>query len=176
MPLPTNEYVFEVQFVDLFKKHEYRFYTLAARFTKSDQFAKDIVEDIFLQLWQKRDTILDESSAEKCLYQLAESKILHFLQRAAAHTSVRDALWVNMQRTMCCDSETGSPNNFNLLIENAIRHLAPQRRDIYTSSNDNYIIYHYIKKNIYPRGLGLGRKGFISRVFNEVKRIYAFKK
>lgn len=174
MTLPTSEYTFETVFIRLFKKHEYRLYTLAACFTKSDQFAKDIVQVTFLKLWDKRDSIKYVDNIEQWLYRQAESNIIHFLKKAAAVTSVRDALWVNMQQPFVNEDEASLPNSFNFLIENAIQHLPPQRQNIYCSCKDNSITYDYIKRSVFPQGLMSNKTNILQQTVKKVKTLLRF--
>lgn len=175
MAMQTSEYTFETEFINLFKKHEYRFYTLAACFTKSDQFAKDIVQATFLKLWDKRESLKYVDNVERWLYRQTEEKIIHFLQKAALFCPVRDALWVNMQKPGSTDDD-GQVGHLNFLIENAVQHLPPQRQNVYAYCQDNSITYHYIKKNIYQRNGKLDNTSGWAGMVNKIKSLVSFLK
>lgn len=171
MAMTTRDYTFETEFVSLFRKHEYRLYTMAIVFTKSDQFAKDIVQATFLKLWDKRDSLLYVDNIESWLYRQAENKILHFLEKAASFSSIRDAIWISMQKPNFNDVDTAVPVNFNLLIENAIQHLPPQRQDIYTSCQGNFVTYNYIKKNIDGRDQRSDNNSWVGKATRWIKSL-----
>ena len=45
----------EALFTAIFREHEYKLYMLVLRLTKSDQYAKDIIQEVFLKLWAQWD-------------------------------------------------------------------------------------------------------------------------
>lgn len=53
-----EEHAFEMLFADLFKKHEYRLYTLVLKLTRSNQYARDIIQEVFLKLWEHRHNFI----------------------------------------------------------------------------------------------------------------------
>lgn len=142
----SSEYIQEQRFVSIFKNHEYKLYTLALQLTKSDQYAKDIVQEVFLKLWQERRNIYGSAQAEEWLYRLVENRIIRFLSRTAYDKRFRDALWVNMQ-SLASDKEEevyAATVEYNTVIEKAISHLAPQRRRIYQLNNESYLNHNWV--------------------------------
>ena len=47
----------EASFTAIFREHEYKLYMLVLRLTKSDQYARDIIQEVFLKLWTQWDRI-----------------------------------------------------------------------------------------------------------------------
>ena len=52
-----NEQAMELLFEELFRKHECRLYTLAQQLTKSEQYAKDVIQEVFIKLWERRQEL-----------------------------------------------------------------------------------------------------------------------
>ena len=86
----------EVHFIRIFREHEYKLYTLALRLTKSDLYAKDIIQEVFLSLWDHRDNIAGIHNIEAWLYRVTENKVLDFLRKAAVNARLKKALWENL--------------------------------------------------------------------------------
>ncbi|MBX2921994.1 MAG: hypothetical protein KF746_07370 [Chitinophagaceae bacterium] len=150
MTARSTDHQLQLHFANIFKCHEYKLYTLVLRLTKSDQLAKDIVQDVFLKLWQRRSNVAVINNPEALLYKLAESRVVEFLSRAASDKRVRDAVWVNMQYNVfeaegyaCCKEK-----EYNQLIENAIDQLPPQRQRIYQLQNENGFHYTHLNRKI----------------------------
>jgi RNA polymerase sigma factor (sigma-70 family) len=80
----NEEHTLELLFADLFKKHEYRLHTLVLKLTRSDQYARDIIQEVFLKLWEHRNNIHTIHNIEAWLYRLTENKVIDFLRKAAA--------------------------------------------------------------------------------------------
>lgn len=142
----------EIYFTDVFKRHEYKLYTLVASLTKSDEYAKDVVHDIFMKLWLQRSSIYSIEDIEMWLYNRAENKIIVFLQKTSSEKKLRDTLWINM-RNCCADpvEEKVSDKEYSNIIDKAIDQLPPQRKRIYRLSKAdgfNYQeFYNYIKNS-----------------------------
>ena len=57
----------EKDFIRIFRQHEYKLHTLALRLTKSDQYAKDIIQEVFLSLWDHRERPSQQHSERRSL-------------------------------------------------------------------------------------------------------------
>jgi RNA polymerase sigma-70 factor (ECF subfamily) len=70
-----------------FSKLFYRLYPqlvkFAWRYTRTEPPAKDIVQDAFLKLWEKRDNIDPKQSIKAYLFQIVRNKSLNYLRDAA---------------------------------------------------------------------------------------------
>lgn len=129
------ENTLEVYFTDIFKKHEYKLYTLVSRLTKSDQYAKDVIQDVFLKLWVQRSNLHTIDNIEVWLYKLTENRIIDFLKKTSSERKLRDALWINIHRM---DAEgTVSLKAYDKIIDKAINQLPPQRKLIYRLSKED---------------------------------------
>ncbi len=145
MPTKKMEYIWEQRFAYVFKNHEYKLYTLALQLTKSDKYAKDIVQEVFLKLWQERRNIFDSNQAEDWLFRLTEAKIIRFLSKTAQDSRLRDALWVNMQCLLNENEEVAAPTpEYHRVMEKAIDYLPPQRKRIYQLNNESYPGYDWV--------------------------------
>ena len=71
-----NEKMMEVLFADIFRQHEHKLYSLVLKLTKSDQAAKDILQEVFLKLWTQRATLHTINNIEAWLCRITENKII----------------------------------------------------------------------------------------------------
>jgi len=138
----------EVYFTDIFKTHEYRLYTLVLHLTKSDQYAKDIVQEVFLKLWLQRSNLHAIDNIEAWLYKLTENRIIDFLKRTAADRKLRDALWINIHHMAGDVEERVSSKTYNRIIDKAIDQLPPQRKMIYRLSREDGLNYSEIARHL----------------------------
>lgn len=159
------EYIQEQRFAYVFKCHEYKLYTLALQLTKSDLYAKDIVQEVFLKLWQDRRNIFDSDQTEQWLFRMTEAKIIKFLSRTAYDRRLRDALWVNMQCLLNEKEEVTAPiAEYHSVMEKAINHLPPQRQRIYQLHNESYLNYDWVFTENRPNTYINYFKGMLNRI------------
>jgi len=126
-----DEHALEALFVDVFQQHEHRLYTLALGLVKSEQHVRDIVQEVFLKLWEHRHQLQDIHNIEAWLYRVMENKVIDFLRKAAADNRLKDAIWNNISQARNDTDEWLEAKEYNRIIQQAIDHLPPQRRRIY---------------------------------------------
>jgi RNA polymerase sigma-70 factor (ECF subfamily) len=139
-----DESAFELLFTDIFKEHEYTLYMLALRMTKSDQQAKDIIQEVFLKLWECRHSIQNIENIEAWLYRITENKVIDHLRKTAADGRLKDAAWNAMQQMLNETEALISAKEYNQIIRKAIDRLPPQRKLIYQMNKDGELSYQQI--------------------------------
>src|SRR6476646_980811 len=87
-----EEQSLELLFADIFKKHEYRLHTLVLKLTRSNKYARDIIQEVFLKLWEHRFQLHSIQNIEAWLYRLTENKVIDFLRKAAADNRLKEAI------------------------------------------------------------------------------------
>lgn len=143
-----NEKTLENLFSEIFRQHEYKLYTLSFRLTKSDQSAKDIIQEVFLKLWEQRNSIHSIHNMEAWLYRLTENKIIDFLRKTSADDRLKRKIWDQMQQIVNESEQYVSAKEYNQIIQKAIDRLPPQRRLIYKMNKDIGMNYQQIANEL----------------------------
>jgi RNA polymerase sigma-70 factor (family 1) len=144
-----NEKTQEILFSELFRQHEHRLYTLALRLTKSDQLAKDIIQEVFLKLWEQRKNIHTITNIEAWLYKLTENKVIDFLRKAAADNRLRERIWNDLRQIVDEPESYMVVREYNQIIQKAIDQLSPQRRLIYQLKKEDGMNYQQIASELH---------------------------
>ena len=139
----------EAMFNTIFREQEYKLYTLALRLTKSDQNAKDIIQEVFLNLWERRDRIHEIDNVEAWLYRVTENKVVDFLRKASADNRLKKAIWHNLQEILNDTGAQVEAKEFNTLIQKAIDQLPPQRKIIYRLNREIGLNYKEIADKLH---------------------------
>jgi RNA polymerase sigma-70 factor (ECF subfamily) len=135
----------ERDFIRIFQQHECKLHTLALRLTKSDQYAKDIVQDVFLSLWSQQDQIDNIRNIEAWLYRITENKVIDFLRKAAVNERLKHALYLNLREIIHNDTEDFiQARECESIIRTAINSLSPQRKLIYEMNREKGLSYQEI--------------------------------
>jgi RNA polymerase sigma-70 factor (family 1) len=143
-----EEHAFEMLFADLFKKHEYRLHTLVLKLTRSDQYARDIIQEVFLKLWEHRYNIHTIHNIEAWLYRLTENKVIDFLRKAAADSRLKEAIWKNQPEQLNETEENVVAREYNQIIQKAVDQLPPQRKLIYYLNREKGLNYQEIADHL----------------------------
>jgi RNA polymerase sigma-70 factor (family 1) len=159
----------EILFSGLFRQHELRLYTLAFRLTKSDQSAKDIIQEVFLKLWEQRDQIDTIQNVEAWLYRLTENKVIDFLRKAAADDRMRKVIWQNVQKIVNEAELYVAAKEYNEIIQQAIKQLPPQRKLIYQLNKEDGRNYQQIADELH-----ISRHTVKNQLFSAVQSVRKF--
>jgi RNA polymerase sigma-70 factor (family 1) len=131
-------------FSELFRQHEHKLYTLALKLTKSDQLAKDIIQEVFLKLWDQRNQLTSILNIEAWLYRVTENKIIDFLRKASADNRLREKIWNQLQQIVNESEQYLAIKEYNQIIQKAIDQLPPQRKLIYQLNKEGGMNYREI--------------------------------
>lgn len=160
----------EVRFIRIFREHEYKLYTLALRLTKSDLYAKDIIQEVFLSLWDHRDNIAGIHNMEAWLYRVTENKVLDFLRKAAVNARLKKAIWENLQDILTNETiNLVEAKEVESIISKAVDSLPPQRQLIYRLNRDKGLSYQEIADE-----LSVSRHTVKNQVFSALESIRKF--
>lgn len=144
----TYEHDLELIFAGIFKTYEYRLYALAVKLTKSDLYARDIIQEVFLKLWEHRESISSIDNIEAWLYRLTENKVIDFLRKAAADGRLKEALWNklpgNQQSVHAVEVK-----EYDHIIQKAIDQLPSQRKLIYYLNREEGLNYQQIANELH---------------------------
>jgi RNA polymerase sigma-70 factor (ECF subfamily) len=143
-----EEHAFEQLFSDLFKKHEYRLHTLVLKLTRSNQYARDIIQEVFLKLWEHRHQMHTIQNMEAWLYRLTENKVIDFLRKAAADSRLRETIWKNQPHNFNETEDKVVAREYGQIIQKAVDQLPPQRKLIYHLNREKGLNYQEIADHL----------------------------
>jgi RNA polymerase sigma-70 factor (family 1) len=126
-----DERALEIFFADVFQQYEHRLYMLALCMVKSELHVKDIIQEVFLKLWEHRHRLQEIHNIEAWLYRVTENKVIDFLRKAAADSRLKDTIWNNISQARNDTDEWMEAKEYNRIIQQAIDLLPPQRKRIY---------------------------------------------
>jgi RNA polymerase sigma-70 factor (family 1) len=143
-----EEHTLELLFADLFKKHEYRLHTLVLKLTRSNQYARDIIQEVFLKLWEHRYHLQSINNIEAWLYRLTENKVIDFLRKAAADNRLKEAIWKSQPGEGNETEDKVVAREYSQIIQKAVDQLPPQRKLIYYLNREKGLNYQEIADHL----------------------------
>jgi RNA polymerase sigma-70 factor (ECF subfamily) len=157
------------QFSEIFREQEQPLYTLALRLTKSDEVAKDIVQEVFMKLWEYRNNIHAIRNMQAWLYKLTENKIIDFLRKASADDRLKKKIWDQVQQLVNETELHLEAKEYNGIIQKAIERLPPQSRLIYELNKERGMNYQQIATE-----LQLSKHTVKNQLFSAVQAVRRF--
>ncbi|TCC98514.1 RNA polymerase sigma factor [Pedobacter hiemivivus] len=122
----------ERSFSELYKIYSTRIYSNLKRLTKDDELAKELLQEVFFKVWEKREALNVEISFQAYLYKISENMVRDFFRKASRDKKLMEHL-INAASEMYNTVEDLYISKENQsLFQKAIDELPPQRKRIFT--------------------------------------------
>ena len=130
-------------FASLFRKYYEPLYHFAGRFVKDAQAAENIVQDVFIKLWDKRAEWHVQSSVKSYLYTAVKNHSLNYLKREKSMIPI-DEVAANLRHCIPSPEEDLIENEMAEAVREAIERLPQQCRRIYLMKRYDDLTYSEI--------------------------------
>lgn len=121
----------EIAFAKLFDHYRNKIYTVALKLTHSTTVAEEIVEDVFLKIWQRRCVLMEIENFGAYLYTIARNETYKILKQIAK----------NYKLVLLSENEVALPDNHTheylisrevtSLLQKAIDRLPNRQKQVY---------------------------------------------
>lgn len=142
----------EKSFRKLFHLYKQDIYAYAMHFTHSETASEEIVQDIFMKLWLHKETLGAITSFPAYLYTITRNRCFDHLKKLSHEQSLKQELIREAGVSGENPETTVIYNNYNHLIQEALKLLPPQQKKIYTLS-----FYHGRKQEEIAQSLHISR-------------------
>lgn len=138
MPKPFNEKTVlqllaqgsEYAFADLFDHYRGRIYSVAWRFVKSRELAEEIVQEVFLKIWIRREEMATILNFEAYLFTITRNHIFDGIKDIARETTAKSEFAHSSQHVHGTDYPL-IEKQYEELLDQAVNQLPPQQKQIF---------------------------------------------
>lgn len=124
----------EAAFSELYVRYKDKLYYFCLHLLKSKEEASDIVQEIFIRIWESRNFINPDLSFSSFLYTMARNRILNYFRDIDIDEKVKKILATQkVTEEEAIDSKI-IYTEYQVILQNAISQLPPQRRKIFNMS------------------------------------------
>ncbi|MEP7376791.1 MAG: RNA polymerase sigma-70 factor [Chitinophagaceae bacterium] len=136
----------EAAFTEIFEHYSQRIYSFVLKKTKSETMAEDVVQDVFMNLWAKREKITEVNNFESYIYMMATNKTFDHLKKIATDSRKIETLYARMKemREGNAIDEMMDIKEGQAMINEAVAQLPAQRKKIYLMSRQQGMNYDEI--------------------------------
>ncbi|MBB6236845.1 RNA polymerase sigma-70 factor (ECF subfamily) [Pedobacter sp. AK013] len=122
----------EEAFTSLFYSYKDKLYSFIFRITGSAEIAKDIVQDVFLKIWNTRHNACQVENFNAFVYRMAKNAALDQLKRTSRESIAVSSLRLLANEHMASDPfEDMKATEIQLKYELALKKLPKQQRVVY---------------------------------------------
>lgn len=155
----------EKAFRRLFDHYWDKIYSVAFTLTKSSVFSEEIVQDVFLKIWLRREQLSAVEKFDGFLFTVARNHIFNELRKKTTEQPFVEQLEQYFVESTALPEQMMLVKETKQLIEQAIKQLPEQQRAVYELSRNEGFDYNTIAEQ-----LGISR----STVKNHMTRALQF--
>jgi len=113
-----------------------------------EAMAEEIVQDIYIYLWEKKGNIQIKSSVKAYLLKASKNKSLNYLRNEKAKMNFREKLREASEIDYEIPANALDARQLREIIENAIKSLPEKCREIYRLAKENELSYKEIAEEL----------------------------
>jgi len=131
-------------FSQIFQHFSKKVYYFSMGYLKATNEAQDIVQEVFIKLWEKRAMLEEEKSISGFIFTLTYRCIMDFFRKKkASQFFFEQVLRDNLHASRATEEEIFF-NELNSMYQKAIEQLPPKRKEVYLLSRHEGLTYQEI--------------------------------
>lgn len=124
----------ENAFRTLYDGYFHRISAYIFKLCKSPAATEEIVQDIFLKIWENRQSLVSVNTPEAYIFSMVRNKTIDYLRRLAKETNLIHVLKEQVQASSNEIEDKLNAEDLHCLIEEALQQLSSQKREIFRLS------------------------------------------
>lgn len=120
----------EIAFKNLYNHYRKKIYAMGLFLTKSESMAQELVQDVFLKIWEKRQQLQQVDYFNSWLRTIARNTAINYM-RAMAIERLNIHRIATPQSNNCFTENDAADREYALLLQTAVNQLPPQQQKVY---------------------------------------------
>ncbi|OJV18076.1 MAG: hypothetical protein BGO21_14795 [Dyadobacter sp. 50-39] len=101
------------------------------KFVKSAEHTEDLCQEIFLKVWEKRETLPNLQSFRAYLFTVSKNRVLDFLRHAATERSAREEIIRASLQHASHVEEALQSEEYQHYLQKVLRELSPRDQEVF---------------------------------------------
>ena len=135
-------------FRKLYEVYQGRIFVFAFRFTKSKHSAEEIVQQVFVKLWERKMQVDVQKNFASYLISIAKNLLIDGLKKAAVEKEARNLLYQHIQSLQHSSIDDLLKKELSRLYQQALDNLSPQKKMVYLLSREEELSYEQIARQL----------------------------
>jgi len=136
-------------FDKIYEKYSNRIYLFIFGIIKSQKDAEDIVQEVFINIWNKREKINEHLSFQSFIFTIAHNSTISLLRKKTTENSFIDYVKSIQNPLETKSAETDIEfNELKTQLEKTLEKLPKRQREVYTLSREEELTYKEIAKKM----------------------------
>lgn len=136
--------IFAENFDKIYLEYFARLFRFAREYLFSDEEAKNLVQDIFLSIWEKREILDVQGNISTYLLVLTKNKCIDYLRHKKVRIRYKEEIARNIASLKELNKAFENEQEIESIIQRAVNTLPPKCKEIFLLSRLNGKKYHEI--------------------------------
>ena len=120
----------EIAFRVLYDHYRKRIYALGLFLTKSESMAQELVQDVFMKIWEKREQLRKVDYFNAWLRTIARNTAINYIRARAIERLGINRITAS-ESSICSTENDAADREYALLLQSAVNELPPQQQKVY---------------------------------------------
>lgn len=121
----------EPAFSQLFEQYQDKVYKTALFYLKTETAAEEVVQEVFLKVWQKKQSLSGVSYFTSWLLTLTKHHIIDHLRKIARESAALEKLEQQQPQPGNTTDFRARHYQYQLLVQEAVSNLSPKQKEVY---------------------------------------------
>ena len=123
-------------FTRLFHKYKNKLFTYVLRLTESEMLAEDIVQNVFMRLWEDHEQLGNIDTFDRYIFRMAKNDSINHFRRMAHETLIVAEIFHHKPAGYNDTHELLFVKDVEKVLSNVLEKLTPQQKAVYHLSRD----------------------------------------
>lgn len=170
----------EQAFQQLYNRYYQRIYSFAVKVVKSTHVAEEVVQEVFIRLWEQRELLSEVKSPDNYLFIVIRNHVFNHLRTAANELNRREQLWEAFQQRVADEATTLEAQEAEQFLDLLLAKLSPQQRIIFRMSREEGFSHQqiadelHLSKNTVKKHIANSLKIFKTHLRNYIQLLFMF--
>jgi RNA polymerase sigma-70 factor (family 1) len=138
----------EIAFRQLYDLYAGKIYTLAITYLKSPTTAQDIVQEVFIKVWEKRSKLHEVKNFPAYLHVMTRNLLIDHLQKKIPVYNEHNWTDNTLTEDRHLPHQQLDYRELTILIRQAVDQLPPRQQQIYRLSRDQHLTHQQIAREL----------------------------
>jgi RNA polymerase sigma-70 factor (ECF subfamily) len=133
----------------IYNKYSHKLYEFVLRYLKQEEDAEEVVQEVFIKIWEARSKIDVYLSFESFLFTIAYNTTISLLRKRVSETKSREYL-KSRQQIDTAEHVTDELQfkELNHKVQSLLKQLTPRQKEIYILSREESLTHKEIAKKL----------------------------
>jgi RNA polymerase sigma-70 factor (family 1) len=134
----------QLAFAAIYNRYRSKMYAYASNLCKSEETAEEIVQEVFIRIWQKREQINIELNFDAYVKKITLNHVLNYLKKAARERTLQQEIFNYIETIRNTTEDNILERELVKTYDEAVSKLPPQKKLIYELSRNEELTHDQI--------------------------------